>query len=473
MKNGADSAAVVNVLAAIESGRAEHEAILEEVLRYPSVSADPAHAPDIARCADRVLALCRVAGMTAELHPTKRHPIILARTPHLAGRPTVLFYGHYDVQPPDPLELWDSPPFEPTRRGENVYARGSSDDKGQFLAHLLALTAWTKSAGSSPVNVIWVIEGEEEIGSPNLAQFLRDHKDELRADAAVLSDTAQLAPGIPTICYGLRGLSYLEITVRGAKQDLHSGFYGGTVPNAAIMLAKALASLHDADGRILIPGFYDRVRALTDAERAEWARLPFDETTLAEYTGGTLFGETGFSTLERRWARPTCDINGIWGGYTGPGAKTVLPAEAHAKISCRLVPDQDPAEIVEKLERHLRANLPPTVSVEVKRHAGSAPALLDPTGPVVEAGRRALTIGFGKEPVLTREGGTIPVVGMFEEILGLKTLMIGLGRPDDNLHAPNEKFHLGDYHAGIRTSAALLAELASLHSLDANTTKET
>lgn len=449
------------VLAAIESDRARHEAILEELLRFPSVSTDPVYEPDIARCAARVLELCRQSGMTAELVKTKRHPVVFARTPRLPGKPTVLFYGHYDVQPPDPLDLWESPPFTPTRRGENVYARGASDDKGQFLAHLLALAAWTKTAGAPPVNVIWVIEGEEEIGSPNLAAFLSDHAPELRAEAAVLSDTAQLAPGVPTICYGLRGLAYLELTVRGAKHDLHSGFYGGTVPNAAVMLSKALASLHDAEGRVLIPGFYDRVRPLSETERAAWAALPFDEAALADYTGGTLFGEPGYSTLERRWARPTCDINGFWGGYRGPGAKTVLPAEANAKISCRLVPDQDPDEIVTALENHLRANLPSTVSVTVRRHAGSPPALVDPAGPIVEAGKRALKTGFGAEPVLTREGGTIPVVGMFERILGIPTLMIGLGRPDDNLHAPNEKFHLGDFHAGIRTSAALLAELAS------------
>lgn len=454
--------ALSRVLDLIGRRRAEHVTMLETLLRFPSVSADPAHAGDVAACAAHVRGLLETAGFTAEIHRTPGHPIIIGRSPHRDGVPTVLFYGHYDVQPPDPLERWLSPPFEPTHRDGNLVARGSSDDKGQFLAHLLAHAAWTRSAGDLPVNIVWVIEGEEEIGSPSLPAFLAAERANLSAFTAVLSDTAQLAAGIPTICYGLRGLLALEVRVRTARQDLHSGFYGGTVANPALVLSRALAALHDEHGRVTVPGFYDAVRPVSDEERSAWRALPFDEAAFSKYVGGALIGEAGFSTLERRWARPTLDVNGLWSGYTGPGVKTVLPAEATAKITCRLVPDQDPVVLVNSLEDHLRGLLPSSCEATFHRHDSARASLLDPTGPVVEAGRRALKLGFGREPVLTREGGSIPVVSMFTDILGIDTLMIALGRPDDNLHAPNEKFNLDDFHAGVRTSAALLKELAAL-----------
>jgi acetylornithine deacetylase/succinyl-diaminopimelate desuccinylase-like protein len=371
-------------------------------------------------------------------------------------------YGHYDVQPAEPLELWKSPPFEATVRDGKLFARGSADDKGQVWCHVESLMAW-QAHGGPPVNVTLLIEGEEEIGSKNLKAFVQKHRDALKADIAVVSDTNQFARGVPAITYGLRGLVYLEVKMSAASSDLHSGYFGGTVANPANELCKLLGSLVEADGHVTIDGFYDDVRPLTPQERAEWAKLPFDENEYASELGApALFGEKGFTSLERRWARPTCDINGLTSGYQGPGAKTVLPCEASAKISMRLVPDQDPVKIIEGFEVTLRERCPRHVRLEIGQHS-STPAVLVPTdSKAIALAAEALEIGFGKRPTFMREGGSIPVVHLFKKELGIDTLLVGFGLADDNIHAPNEKFDLDALYGGTRTCAALYAKLAGM-----------
>ena len=397
--------------------------------------------------------------------PTHGHPIVLAKNKHVEGRPTVLFYGHYDVQPPEPLELWTTPPFEPTVRAGSIYARGAADDKGQVWAHIEALLAW-QSHGGVPVNITLLIEGEEEIGSEHLADFVHKHAKELRADIAVVSDTNQFAPGVPAITYGLRGLVYMELTVTGPSHDLHSGLYGGSVPNAANVLCEVLATLHDRDGKITIPGFYDAVLPVSDEERKMWRGLPFDEKKYAaELNLSTLTGESGYTTLERCWARPTCDINGITSGYQGPGAKTVIPAKASAKVSMRLVPNQDPIKIRDAFIKTIKERCPKGVTPEVTCHSHTPAVLVPMHSPAMELAAESLEVGFGVRPALIRGGGSIPVVQMIKSVLGIDTLLIGFGLPDDRVHSPNEKFDLDALHQGARTAAALYDRLSRLQGI--------
>ncbi|HUF30800.1 MAG TPA: dipeptidase, partial [Gemmatimonadaceae bacterium] len=379
-----------------------------------------------------------------------------------ADAPTVLIYGHYDVQPAEPLELWTTPPFEPAVREGRVYARGSVDDKGQLYLHVKALEAHLAARGALPVNVIVLAEGEEEVGSEHLAEFVEAHADRLRADVVVISDSSMFAPGLPSLLFSLRGLAYLQIDVQGPDRDLHSGSYGGAVVNPAMALARILATLHDSDGRVAVDGFYDGVRDWGDAVRAQIRSLPFEESAFLEETGASsLGGERGFSVLERLWTRPTCEVNGLLSGYTGQGAKTVLPARAMAKVSFRLVPDQDPARIGKLVQAHVARVAPDGVRVEVMELHGGRPWKAEPSGPLFEAARRALTAAFGREPVLTGEGGSIPVVGDFERILGAPVLLLGFGLPGENAHAPDEWMSLENFEKGMRAIAFLWDEMAA------------
>jgi acetylornithine deacetylase/succinyl-diaminopimelate desuccinylase-like protein len=431
-------------------------------LRIPSVSARSEHKGDCADAAAFVAdALTRI-GFTASVEPTPGHPIVVGewrKAP--AGAPTLLIYGHYDVQPAEPLELWTSPPFEPTVRDGRIYARGSVDDKGQLYLHIKALEAHLAARGTLPVNVIVIAEGEEEVGSENLEQFLEREKTRLACDAVVISDSTMFAPGIPSILSSLRGMAYLQIDVRGANGDLHSGMYGGAVVNPAMALARILATMHDADGRIAIPGFYDAVRAFPDAVRAQMRELPFSDDGLMHEVGVTaLGGEPGYTTLERLWTRPTCEVNGMLSGYTGEGAKTVLPAVSMAKVSFRLVPDQDPVVIANLVEAHVRRVAPPGVTVTVTHLHGGRPWRADLKGPIIEAGKSALEAAFGRAPVITGEGGSIPVVGDFERILSAPVLLMGFGLPGENAHAPDEWISVENYQVGIRAAAMLYEQYA-------------
>jgi acetylornithine deacetylase/succinyl-diaminopimelate desuccinylase-like protein len=453
--------AIDRVDAYLEAHRGDFEEQLKTLLRIPSVSAQPDHDADTRRAGEFVRDDLRAMGIDAELIPTKKHPIVYGERTDAPGRPTLLIYGHYDVQPAEPLEPWLSPPFEPTVRDGNLYARGSTDDKGQMFTHLKAAEAWLKTVGKLPVNVKFLIEGEEEVGGANLEVFVAENRDRLACDYAVISDTSQFAPGIPAITYGLKGLAYFEIIVKGAQTDLHSGTFGGSVANPCNALTTILASLKGPDGRIRIPGFYDAVRPLEDWERQEFAKLPFSEAEFQAKLGvPSLEGEEGYTTLERRWARPTCDVNGLYGGYQGPGPKTVLPCIAGAKLSFRLVPDQDPATVGRLFRDHVRAVCPPGVTYEILDHHGAPAVLVGVDSPGVHAAVRAIEAGFGRAPVFMREGGSIPVVGLLKTQLGVDTLLLGWGQNDDNLHGPNEKFSLADFHRGIKASAHLLAELA-------------
>ena len=446
------------VIAAIRAAADRQRAELFELLSIPSISADPAHKPDVQRAAQWLLAKLQGMGIRSEVVPTPGHGIVYGE--HLAaeGAPTVLLYGHYDVQPVDPLNLWTTPPFEPTIRDGKVFARGSSDDKGQVLCHLLAIEAFMEATGGLPVNLKIVIEGEEEVGSPNLTPFVEASRERLACDAVMVSDSAFFAKGVPSIVYGLRGLAYMEVIAHGPDRDLHSGSYGGAVANPADALAGMIAALHDEDRRIAVPGFYDKVRQLTPAEREEYTRLPHDEEAyMADLGVDGLQGEAGFSTLERLSARPTLEVNGIWGGYMGEGAKTVLPAYAGAKISCRLVPDQDPDDIAARVEKRLRELAPAGIRLEFVRHHGGRPYLAAPDSPFVEAGKGALEAAFGKRPVMTREGGSIPVVEAFGRLLGAPAVLMGLGLPDDNLHSPNEKLDLEQFHKAIEAATQFMA----------------
>jgi acetylornithine deacetylase/succinyl-diaminopimelate desuccinylase-like protein len=434
---------------------------LKDLLRIPSVSADSRHKPDMQRAAEWLKSRFEEAGLSSEVIPTQGHAIVTAEWRGAGEAPTVLIYGHYDVQPPDPLELWTTPPFEPDVRDGKIWARGATDDKGQMITHLFGVEAWLKTEGKLPVNVIFVIEGEEEVGSDNLDRFLESHRERLRCDVAVISDTGQYAPGIPAITYGLRGMAACEITVRGPKKDLHSGMFGGTIANPLSGMAGLIAALHDAEGRVRIPGFYDDVIELTPEERAEFAALPFDEAAYLDELGvAAPFGETGFTNIERRWARPTCELNGIVGGYTGEGPKTIVPSHCTAKISCRLVPGQDATKILSALEAWLREHLQPGLCLEFKTYHGCPAVLVDRDSRYLNAAREAIGEAFGAAPVLIREGGSIPVVGTFREILGVDTLLLGWGQNTDNLHSPDEHFDLGDFQRGIRASAALWGRLA-------------
>lgn len=434
-----------------------------ELLRIPSVSADGAFRADVRRAATWVSEQFRRLDMKVEVCETAGHPIVYAENLSAPGAPTVLVYGHYDVQPPDPLDLWTTPPFEPTRRNGNLYARGATDDKGQMFTHIKSAEAVLRTAGRLPINIKYLIEGEEEVGSAHLDEFIQSNQDRLKADVCVISDTSQFAPGVPAITYGLRGIAYFELKLVGPDRDLHSGTFGGAVVNPAIALAKMLATLVDGDGRIQVPGFYDDVTPLTDLERKKFEELPYDETEFkTSISVDALAGEKGFSNLERRWARPTLDVNGLTSGYQGEGAKTVLPSRASAKFSFRLVPKQDPHKLRASLEGMLRRLCPAGIQMELIAYHGAPGVVVPLESPYVAAAERAIATGFGRPPVFIREGGSIPVVSTFRELLGIDTLLLGWGQNDDNTHSPNEKFCLADFHRGIKASAALWNELGNI-----------
>ena len=449
---------------AANQSRARDE--LFDLLRIPSVSARSEHNADTARAAEWVADSLRKIGFGASIHQTKGHPIVVGewrKAP--AGAQTVLVYGHYDVQPAEPLDLWHSPPFEPTMRDGKIFARGSVDDKGQLFLHIKALEAHLATRGSLPVNIIVLAEGEEEVGSENLEAFIEANKKLLAADAVVISDSAMFAPGLPSILSSLRGLAYFQIDVQGPATDLHSGSYGGAIMNPAMALARILATMHDADGHIAIDGFYDKVRDWGDVARQQIKGLPFENEAFREETGSpSLFGEKGYSTLERVWMRPTCEVNGLLSGYTGEGAKTVLPAKAMAKVSCRLIPDQMPEEIERLMRAHVERVAPKGVTVTVTHLHGGRPWRADLNGPLFDAARRALATAFSREPVITGEGGSIPVVGDFQRILGTPVLLVGFGLPGENAHAPNEWMSEENFNKGMRAMAALWDELVPAES---------
>jgi len=444
------------------------DAFVEELktfCRIPSVSTKSEHKADIQRAAEWVADTMRGIGLEhVQIMPTAGHPVVYADWLHAPGKPTTLIYGHYDVQPPEPLDLWITGPFDPTVRNGELYARGAVDDKGQVFMHLKALEAHLKTQGSLPVNVKLLIEGEEEIGSPNLDPFIAKHQDMLKAGVVVISDTAMIAKGAPGITHGLRGMVYFQIDVEGTKSDLHSGSFGGAVINPAFALAQILSQLKDGNGRITIPGFYDDVRKLPTEERRAMTRLPFSEKKFQKEIGApALFGEKGFTTLERLWARPTLEINGLYSGFIGEGAKTVLPGRAMAKVSMRLVPNQDPAKIARLFTQHVKRIFPKTVRLKMTEISGRGTPWLAPTDhPAMQALAQAIQKGFGKKPVFTRTGGTIAVVATFTRLLKAPSLLMGIGLPDENAHAPNEKLNLNNLHHGMLSAAHLWDELAEV-----------
>src|ERR671934_1482186 len=453
-----------NVIDFINVNRDRYLEELKALLAIPSISALPEHADDVRRCAMWCADEMRRVGLqNVRLIDTPGNPVVYGDWLGAEGAATILFYGHYDVQPVDPLELWQSPPFEATIRDGEIYARGSADDKGQVFMHFKAVEAHMKQNGRLPVNIKFILEGEEEVGSVNLDDFVRAHKRELAADVVVISDSPMFARGVPSICYGLRGLVYCQIDLRGSSTDLHSGSFGGAVANPAFVLAQMIAQMKDRSGRIKVPGFYDDVRPLEEAERQAWAQLPFNEKKYRKDFGiPKLFGETGYTTLERTWARPTFEINGLLSGFTGEGAKTVLPAVAMAKVSMRLVADQDPKKIGDLFEQYLNKVTPKTVELKVTRMHGGKPWMTEFDNKYVRAAGRAIEQGFGKSPVFNREGGSIPVVSTFQEELGVPSVLFGVGLPDENAHAPNEKLDLGNFHNGIIASAYLYEEIAGI-----------
>jgi acetylornithine deacetylase/succinyl-diaminopimelate desuccinylase-like protein len=446
----------------LQSNRERSLEELNEWLRIPSISAKSEHRDDTARAAEWLAGRMRAVGLqTVDVIATAGNPVVVGEwrgAPQ--GAPTLLVYGHYDVQPPEPLDEWNSPPFEPVVKDGRIYARGSVDDKGQVYLHLKAVEAHLAENGSLPVNVVFLIEGEEEVGSPNLGKFLQEHVERLRCDAVMISDTTMFAPGLPSITVGLRGLAYMEVRVQGPATDLHSGAYGGAVVNPALALARILSQLHDEQGRIAIPGFYDKVRELTREQRDAIAALPFEEEGLRKEVGApALGGEKGFGSVERIWARPTLDVNGLLSGYTGEGAKTVLPARAMAKVSMRLVPNQDYREIERIFIDHVKSLAPEGVTVEVEALHGGQPWFAEPEGRVFDAAKRALARAYGKDPVMIREGGSIPIVQSFQETLGAPVVLIGFGLPGENAHAPNEWMSVDNFHQGAEAIAALYEEL--------------
>ncbi|MEW6323075.1 MAG: dipeptidase [Acidobacteriota bacterium] len=448
----------------INVNRDKYVAELTEYLAIPSISALPAHAADVRRCAEWTADEMRRIGLQhVRLEETPGNPVVYGEWLGAEGAPTILFYGHYDVQPVDPVNLWTSPPFEATVRDGEIYARGAADDKGQVFMHFKAVEAWMKQHGHLPVNMKFLIEGEEEVGSANLDNFVRANKELLRADVVVISDSPMFDRGVPSICYGLRGLCYFQIDLRGTKSDLHSGSFGGAVANPAMVLATVLAQMKDKGGRVKIPGFYDDVVPLRDEERQEFAKLPFNERKFRQDLGAPkLAGESGYTTLERIWARPTFEVNGLLAGFTGDGAKTVIPAVSMAKVSMRLVPNQDPTKIGDLFEEYLRKVTPKTVELKVTRMHGGKPWMTAFDNPYVQAAGRAIEQGFGQRPVFNREGGSIPVVATFQEELGLPCVLFGVGLPDENAHAPDEKLDLGNFHNGIIASAHLYREIGAL-----------
>ena len=438
---------------------------LKTYLAIPSISALPQHAADVRRCAEWTAdELRRIGLQNVRLIETPGNPVVYGDWLGAQNAPTILFYGHYDVQPVDPLDKWVSPPFEATIRDGEIYARGAADDKGQIFMHFKAVEAHLKQNGSLPCNIRIFIEGEEEVGSSHLDDLVRNMKAELASDVVVISDSPMLERGVPSICYGLRGLTYFQIDVKGTNTDLHSGSFGGAVANPAMVLAQILAQMKDRSGRIKIPGFYDDVRELRPEEREEWRRLPFNETKYRKEIGAPkLFGETGYTTLERVWARPTFEVNGLLAGFTGEGAKTVIPATAMAKVSMRLVPDQEPGKVADQFEAYLKKVSPKTVEVKLTRMQGGKAWMTEFDNRYVQAAARAIERGFGKAPVFNREGGSIPVVSTFQQELNVPAVLFGIGLPDENAHAPNEKLDLTNFHNGVIASAYLYEEIGRLN----------
>jgi len=434
---------------------------LKSFLAIPSISTDPERKSDMGKCADYLVEhLIRIGMQNVKVFPTEGHPIVYADWLHAAGSPTILIYGHYDVQPVEPLELWTSEPFIPTVRDDKIFARGATDDKGQVMIHLKSLEAFLKVRSELPLNVKMIIEGEEEIGSTHLEKFIKEHKELLSSDLVVISDTAMFAKGVPSVCYGLRGLSYMQIDLVGPNHDLHSGSYGGSIHNPIQALAEIIAGLHDRNGKVTIKGFYDDVRKVTAEERRAFRKLPWSDKKYAKSLGvKDLYGEKGYTTLERLWIRPTLECNGIWGGFTGDGAKTVIPSKASAKISMRLVPDQHPEKIASLFEKHIKSIVPKTVKVSVKNLHGGEPAITPIDSPGVRAAVEALRKGFGKKPLYQREGGSIPIVVQFKKLLGIDTVLLGFGLPDENAHAPDEFLTLENFFGGIRTVVHFYNEL--------------
>ena len=430
-------------------------------LRFASVSTDPSRRDDTRAAAGWLAEKLKSLGLDTSLRETAGHPVVLAKNAHVPGRRTVLLYGHYDVQPADPVSEWRTPPFEPTLSDGRIWCRGATDNKGQLIAHVCGLEHFLRDHGSLPVNLICLFEGEEEIGSPNLKPFLLAHQEELKCDVVAISDTGMVAPGIGTFTYSLRGIACCEVIVRGPSIDLHSGIWGGAVANPATMVARLISTLHDDEGRIRVPGFSDAVRPLAEWERESWRKLGNTEVETLELTGASeLFGDPAYSELERRWARPTAEVNGIGGGYQGEGSKTVIPREAFAKFSFRLVPDQEPQKILQLVEAHFKAHAPRGVTVQVKPGHTGMPYLMDPASPLGLAAQRTLEKTFGGPPALIREGGSIPIVQAFRDVLGVDTLLLGLALPDCQAHAPNENFPVENFEAGIRLHGNLLRELS-------------
>ncbi len=447
----------------LKSTEKKRQAELFEFLGFASVSAKSEHKKDVLACAKWLTAHLKSIGFKAKLYPTKGHPIVYAEYITDKTLPTVLYYGHYDVQPPEPYELWKSEPFKPEIRSGYIYARGATDDKGQLFTHIKGLEAIIRTTGKLPVNVKMIFEGEEEAQSENLPVFIKRNKKLLKADVVVISDTAQFNKTLPGVTFGLRGMAFVELFVYGPDRDVHSGVFGGAIANPVNVLCDMVSKLHDKDGRVAIPGFYQKVGRLTQWERTQFKKLPYNEREYKKSLGiSALQGEKGFSTYERAWCRPTCDINGITGGYQGEGAKTIIPSFASCKITMRLVPNMEPKDICNKIEKYLHRIAPKSVRIKVVKHGGAKGVVVPVDGPWLEAAGRAIKIGFGKEPVFMKEGGSIPVVVDFKDILGLDTLLIGFSQNDDNIHSPNERFRVRDFERGCKTAVALPYELAKV-----------
>jgi acetylornithine deacetylase/succinyl-diaminopimelate desuccinylase-like protein len=448
----------------VESRREQHLNELFEFLRIPSISAKTEHKPDIQRGAQWVADHLRIAGFkTVEIIPTGLHPLVYAESLEAPGKPTILFYGHYDVQPPEPLDLWTSPAFEPTVRNGNIFGRGTADDKGQVHIHIKALESLYKLDGKFPLNIKVLIEGEEEVGSVSLWDYVQKNKEKLKADALIVSDTSMLGKGVPSITYGLRGLNYYQIELTGPERDLHSGVYGGAVPNPLTILTELFAKLHDKNFRVAVPGFYDDVDAIPAAERKALNALPWKEKDFKRAVGAPdYYGEKGFSIVERLWIRPTFELNGIWGGYQGEGAKTVIPSKAYAKFSTRLVPSQNPAKIAKLVEKQIRKLLPKAVHCKFAVLSSGKPWVAAYHAPIFQVAQAALQKGFGKKAVFIREGGSIPFVTQMHDTFNVPCVLIGFGLPDENAHAPDEHLALDNYYGGIKAIAHLYQDLASL-----------
>jgi len=453
----------MNLIDFIESKREDNLNELKEFLRIPSVSTKSEHKPDIERAAHWVADKLRSAGLEKiEIVPTKMHPLVYGESLHAPGKPTILFYGHYDVQPAEPLDLWTSPAFEPAVREGKLFGRGTADDKGQVHIHLKALEALQKSTGKLPLNVKVMIEGEEEVGSVSLWDFVEANHERLKADALVVSDTSMLAPGVPSITYGLRGLNYYEMEITGPAQDLHSGVFGGAVPNPITILAETIAKLHDKRFRVTVPGFYSDVATPSTQERKALNSLPWKEKEFRKTVGArALCGEKGYTIVEQLWTRPTLEVNGIWGGYTGEGAKTVIASKAYAKLSTRLVPNQDPARIAKLVEKYIRKLLPKSVSCKFEVLSTGKPWVAPYSHPIFQKAIHALESGFGKKAVFIREGGSIPFVTQMHDTFKVPCVLLGFGLPDENAHAPDEHIALDNYFGGIRSVALFYDELAA------------